>query len=131
MVRDQQRRTPSHLRFHRSRPGGGLRLDPVLPGQTVQHPFSDRQLLPLRLGRLKLLAQLLGAVGCRVAAADALDVRLFLRAPLRLLSGDRILRTHHEQRGESTDRGDDRGAGECSAEAVGKSGEVAEFLRAH
>ncbi|MFE9644230.1 hypothetical protein ACFYO0_08850 [Streptomyces sp. NPDC006365] len=59
-VRDQQHRTPRHLRLHRSHRNGSLRLQAVLLGQTVQHPLGNHQLLPLRLDLPKPLAQLLG-----------------------------------------------------------------------
>nr|WP_245695282.1 hypothetical protein [Streptomyces antibioticus] len=56
-VRDEQDCPPGHLRRYRS---GSLGVGLGLLGQAVQHPFRDRQFVPLDLDLLKLLGQLLG-----------------------------------------------------------------------
>lgn len=59
-VRDQQDRPPRPPGGRRGDGRGGLRRGPVLPGQPVQDPLGDQQLLPLGLDLLQLFGQLHG-----------------------------------------------------------------------
>jgi hypothetical protein len=72
---------PAHLRRCRSDSlGVGLNL----LGQAVQHPFRDRQFVPLDLDLLKLLGQLLGE-GVQFAPASSDPLLLLHPGPSRAL----------------------------------------------
>ncbi|MER5689810.1 hypothetical protein [Streptomyces sp. NPDC002205] len=74
-VRDQQHRTPRHLRFYRGCRPSGLRIGPVLFGEAAQDPLSDPQFLPLGLDFLKPLGQFLGeCVQFATASRDPLQI---------------------------------------------------------